>query len=510
MNKLVVDFLDRGYLLSPNIVDRLNELSKPDFLNLFNKKTKTQSRLILDEDLLMFLVEEKNSKIGEVKEFIKSEKSLADDISKDDAELVESEAAPGVIVLKEYKKVPKKRDVQDFVEHYRSRYNSLKNILLNRVELVNSISISRILNKKERENVSLIGLVFDKSYTKNNNLMLTIEDITGSIKVLANKGKESYNLCKDIVLDEVIGVKGVVGNKIIFLNSVFFPNTPSNKIIKKSNEDVNVAFISDIHVGSVNFLRDNFLRFVSWLNGELGDLEQKEFAKKIKYLFIIGDAVDGVGVYPGQEEFLDIKDVVEQYNELAKLLDMIRKDVTIIICGGQHDTLRLDEPQPKLDRTYAGELFRLPNIVSVSNPSLVNIGKNEIFEGFDILMYHGASFHHYKDNVESLRKNDATNNPSFILQYLLQKRHLAPTHGSVSFIPDAKEDFLVIERVPDVLASGEMHRPDVSNFNNIITINCSCWQSKTPFEEKIGSNPDPCKVPVLNLKTREIRIIGFG
>src|SRR3989344_7403948 len=114
MNKLVVDFLDRGYLLSPNIVDRLNELSKPDFLNLFNKKTKTQSRLILDEDLLMFLVEEKNSKIGEVKEFIKSEKSLADDIFKDDAELVESEAAPGVIVLKEYKKVPKKRDVQDF------------------------------------------------------------------------------------------------------------------------------------------------------------------------------------------------------------------------------------------------------------------------------------------------------------------------------------------------------------------------------------------------------------
>ncbi len=510
MNKLVVDFLDKGYLLSPDIVDRLNELGEPDSLNLFNKKTEIESPLILDKNLFMLLVEEEDSKIENVKEFIKNQKTVGEDLAKDDIEFVESEAVNGVIVLKEYKKAPKKRAVQDFVEHYRSRYNSLKNILLNRVELRDPISISRILNKKERENVSLIGLVFDKSYTKNNNLMLTIEDITGSIKVLVNKGKESYNLCKDIVLDEVIGVKGVVGNKIIFLNSVFFPNTPSNKTIKRSNEDVNVAFISDIHIGSVNFLKENFLKFISWLNGELGDLEQKEFAKKIKYLFVIGDAVDGVGVYPGQEEFLEIKDVVEQYSELAKLLDMIRKDVTIIICGGQHDTLRLDEPQPKLDMIYAGELFRLPNIISVSNPSLVNIGKNESFEGFDILMYHGASFHHYKDNVESLRKVNATNNPSFILQYLLQKRHLAPTHGSVSFIPDAKEDFLVIEKVPDVLVSGEMHRPDVSNFNNILTINCSCWQSKTPFEEKIGSNPDPCKVPVLNLKNREIKIMNFS
>lgn len=510
MNKLVVDFLDKGYLLSPNIVDRLNELGRSDFLNLLNKKANTKNILILDEKLFTFLVKEEDSRLEDVKELTKSERAIEDALAEDDAELVENKAVPGVIILKEYKKVPKKREVQDFVEHYRSRYNSLKNILLNRVELSNSISINRILSKKERENVSLIGLVVDKNYTKNNNLMLTIEDITGSIKVLVNKGKESYNLCKDIVLDEVIGVKGVVGNKIIFLNSVFFPNTPSNKVVKKGNEDVNVAFISDIHVGSVNFLRENFLRFISWLNGELGDLEQREFAKKIKYLFIIGDAVDGVGVYPGQEEFLDIKDVVEQYNELSKLLDMIRKDITIIICGGQHDTLRLDEPQPRLDRSYAGGLFSLSNLISVSNPSLINIGRNEVFEGFDILMYHGASFHHYKDSVESLRKNDATNNPSFILQYLLQKRHLAPTHGSVSFIPDPKEDFLVIERVPDVIVSGEMHRPDISNFNNILTINCSCWQSKTPFEEKIGSNPDPCKVPVFNLKTREIKIIGFG
>ena len=38
----------------------------------------------------------------------------------------------------------------------------------------------------------------------------------------------------------------------------------------------------------------------------------------------------------------------------------------------------------------------------------------------------------------------------------------------------------------------------------------SCWQSTTPFEEKVGNHPDPCKVPVLNLQTGAIKIIDFS
>jgi len=30
-----------------------------------------------------------------------------------------------------------------------------------------------------------------------------------------------------------------------------------------------------------------------------------------------------------------------------------------------------------------------------------------------------------------------------------------------------------------------------------------------PFEEKVGNIPDPCKVPLFNLKSREIKIIDF-
>jgi hypothetical protein len=50
----------------------------------------------------------------------------------------------------------------------------------------------------------------------------------------------------------------------------------------------------------------------------------------------------------------------------------------------------------------------------------------------------------------------------------------------------------------------------LSFLSNILLVASSCWQSITPFEEKVGNNPDPCKVPLLNLKTREIKILDFS
>ena len=46
--------------------------------------------------------------------------------------------------------------------------------------------------------------------------------------------------------------------------------------------------------------------------------------------------------------------------------------------------------------------------------------------------------------------------------------------------------------------------------NNILLVASSCWQSITPFEEKVGNVPDPCKVPLFNLKSREVKIVDFS
>ena len=69
---------------------------------------------------------------------------------------------------------------------------------------------------------------------------------------------------------------------------------------------------------------------------------------------------------------------------------------------------------------------------------------------------------------------------------------------------------MVIEEVPDILCIGEVHRVDIERYKGTLIITGSCWQSKTDFEEKVGNIPDPCKVPVFNLKTHEIKVLDFS
>ena len=139
----------------------------------------------------------------------------------------------------------------------------------------------------------------------------------------------------------------------------------------------------------------------------------------------------------------------------------------------------------------------------------MNIHSSKDFQGFNILIYHGYGFHYFIDNIDSLRNGNARDNPNLVLKYLLQRRHLSPTHGSTLYVPGA-EDYLVIGNLPDFIVTGELHRSDVSSYNNITLINCSCWQAKTDFQEKTGNNPDPSKVPIVNLKTREVKMMKFG
>ncbi len=96
-----------------------------------------------------------------------------------------------------------------------------------------------------------------------------------------------------------------------------------------------------------------------------------------------------------------------------------------------------------------------------------------------------------------------------IIHFLLKKRHLAPTHTSTPYYPYEK-DMLVIRKAPDIFVSGHIHKSAISSYNGILTISCSCWQSKTAYQEKFGHEPDPCKVPILNLKTGKINMLDFS
>jgi len=523
--KIVNFFLNKNILISYDILQILKEkadldgfyktiiegIRSTDFLFL-NKDLNNIINMYKSIDINWFDLEKsrvlfekgKNKKIYEKFLGYLSEKKETPKIE------IEKEEEK-VKIITSYNEDSKKRDIQDFVQYFNARYKAIEKILKNRQEMRNITSINRLIGKKDKENISIIGLVKDKRTTKNNNLILTVEDPTSSIKVLVNKNKpDLFEQAKEIVLDEVIGVVGVNGENIVFANNILWPDIPTNRELKKSSDEAYAIFLSDLHVGSKNFLPDDFNKFIKWIRGEIGNEKQKEISKKVRYIFILGDLVDGCGIYPEQDKELITKDIYQQYEECANLLKQIPSDIHLIICPGNHDAMRIAEPQPPLYRDFAGPIYRIKNAIMVSNPSLINIHSSKNFSGFDVLLYHGYSFDFFVANCDSIRNKGGYNRADLIMKFLLKRRHLAPTHTSNLYIPDVEKDPLVIETVPDFFATGHIHKSIASNYRNITMICGSCWQSKTTFQEKVGHNPEPSRVPIVNLQTRDVKILRFG
>jgi DNA polymerase II small subunit len=253
------------------------------------------------------------------------------------------------------------------------------------------------------------------------------------------------------------------------------------------------------------------VKFIDWINGKAGSPEQREIAKKLGYLFIVGDVVDGVGIYPSQEKDLVIKDVYEQFRVFNEYIKRIPKRVQIIICPGNHDGVRLAEPQPQFSKEFVKELYEMENVTLVSNPSYIRIHAVNGFSGLIVLMYHGYSFDHYCLDVQSLRNAGGYGRVDKVVEFLLKKRHLAPTHGSSLFVPTSKDD-MVIDLVPDVITTGHIHNLKTSVYKYVNIITCSCFQRLTgeTYAERLGHTPTPGLVPILNIKTRKVNVMNFN
>lgn len=419
-----------------------------------------------------------------------------------------------VKIVWQYDDKPRKRAINDFISYFNARFKALESLLRQRQELVNTTSIARVQNKKDRETVSIIGIVSDKQVTKNENIILTLEDRTGSTKVIVSKGKaDVYALARDTVRDEVIGITGTTGgNNAIFANTLVFPDIPVISELKKYPKEAYVAVLSCVHVGSKGFMRDAFERFITWLNANTGNPEEDAIARKVCCVIIAGDVVDGIGIYPQQENELSILDISAQYTEFARLISRIPKDLPIIICPGNHDAGRISEPQPPLNKKYARPVYELPNTILLCNPCMVNLGQDEHFPGFDVLIYHGFSFDDYGEIVPSIKNSgrNISERAPLIMKFLLQRRHLAPEHSTTLYIPDPEKDPLVIEKVPDIFVAGHIHKSNAAAYRGVTLVCASCFQEKTSFQEKVGHEPDPGVVPLVNLNTRQVFFKNFS
>ena len=422
------------------------------------------------------------------------------------------EKANKVKVLWEYQTDYTKRKIQDFVNYFNARYKFLEKLLIQRPEMQNITSIARLINKTDKETVSVIGMVSEKRLTKNENLIISIEDNTGRISAVFSKNKpDLFAQAKDLVLDEVIGVVASTGENILFANNLLFPDVPLQTELKKAPDEVYAIVLSDLHVGSIWFQEEKFNKFLKWINCETGDETQKEIARKVKYIIMPGDMVDGVGIYPGMEEHLTITDVHEQYKECARLLKQIPSHIPLIISPGNHDVGRIAEPQPLLSKEYAQPLWDLPNVIMTCNPAFINIHASEDFPGFNILTYHGYSYDYYAQEVDSIKSSGLhlSDRVGLVMKFMLQRRHLAPSHATTLYIPDPKKDPLVIETIPDLFISGHVHKAAVTSYRGVSIICGSCWQSQTDFQDKVGHAAEPGKIPLINLKTRQIKLLKF-
>lgn len=140
------------------------------------------------------------------------------------------------------------------------------------------------------------------------------------------------------------------------------------------------------------------------------------------------------------------------------------------------------------------------NSVMVGNPAWVSL------HGVNFLIYHGRSFDDLIATMPGLNRQKST--PSMIK--LLQKRHLAPVYGGRTAISPEQQDYLVIEKIPDVFHCGHMHVYGYERYRNVEVVNSGTFQETTIFMRRLGVKPTPGIVPVLDLQTRKVRVIHFA
>ncbi|MFC4359813.1 DNA-directed DNA polymerase II small subunit [Halobium salinum] len=382
-------------------------------------------------------------------------------------------------------------EYKQFVRVFRDRYERLSKQLRGRV---NHRPAEAIQSMPGRSDAEMIGLVNDIRSTASGHWLVELEDTTGVFPCLVMKDKDIASLVDELLMDECIAVSGTLADDagILFVDDIYFPDVPRNYRPSTADRHVQAALISDVHVGSQEFVADAWSRFTSWLH--------TDEAEAVEYLLIAGDMVEGVGVYPNQDEELDIIDIYEQYERFSEHLKEVPGDMEIVMIPGNHDAVRLAEPQPGFDDELRG-IMSAHDARFTGNPSTVTL------EGVSILMYHGVSI----DEVIAELPEEKANydEPHKAMYQLLKKRHVAPQYGGHMRLAPEEKDYLAMDTVPDVFHTGHVHKIGWGKYHNVLAVNSGCWQAQTDFQKSVNIDPDVAHAPILDLDTLDMTVRKF-
>jgi DNA polymerase II small subunit len=391
--------------------------------------------------------------------------------------------------------------IDEYLEYFQDRFHRLSQLLRRRMDSRSAGSLRDAFRAHPRSRVKVLCMVTEKRESKHG-VFLRVEDPEVTTTVLIPQAASSRLLekAKSILPDQVVCLCLLKGRRnSLTVEDVLLPDVPQRQP-RTAGEPVWVALISDLHVGSREFMSDEFSRFTQWLNGKYGDSSLRDIAGGVKYVVIAGDIVDGVGIYPNQMKELAIQDVFKQYDMAARFLEQIPEYIELVVIPGNHDATRKALPQPALAKEYAAPLYETRTPLSLGNPATVSI------HGIRFLLYHGRSL----DDVLATAADMNFHSPERAMRLLLQSRHLAPSYGQRTLIAPERRDHLVIDEVPDIFHTGHVHVMKHDSYRGTLMVNSGAWQKQTVYQRNLGLVPTPAIIPVVNLQTRRVVTIDFS
>jgi len=339
------------------------------------------------------------------------------------------------------------------------------------------------------------GLLMSKR-SKKNGLELAIDDYTGIMTAMVvneDTKKQAASLAMDsMVMLELENGKGVPGMAV---KSIMTPDIPDH-LPNRSKSESYAVLISDLHVGSKYFMEAEFLKFIEWLSSTDDDI-----VRKIKFLCVGGDLIDGIGIFPNQDKELIEMDAAKQMSHVTKLLARVPKHIKMLVIPGNHDPGRRALPQPAIPKKdlFGDHLYGLENCTMLGNPAFVELN------GVKLLMYHGQSL----DDIIATTPGLSYSKPAEAMKVLLKARHLSPVYGERTPVAPEQEDMMVITEVPDIFHSGHVHVVDVQSYRGTLVVNSGAWQAQTRFQQTMGIMPTPGIAILVNLTTLQPYLHDF-
>ena len=396
-------------------------------------------------------------------------------------------------------------NVSDFVDHFQDRFARIREIIKSHGNgfsgMIGSIgSIKQYMGGRE---LAVVGMIYDKVVTAKGNIMITLEDESGTVKALfmkpARRQKDEQNEIFDaaskLMKDDVVAVKGKTWNAFVIANRILWPDVPIHQP-NISEDDIAIAMVSDVHVGHKLFMEKEFSKFLEWINGGVDN--RKDLAEKIKYMVIAGDLVDGIGIYPDQDRELAIDDIYKQYSVFFDFLEHVPDYMEVFVIPGNHDAVQRAEPQPKVGNGFLKD-FKRENVHMMTNPCYLDL------HGVKILAYHGTSL----DSVIRGVSGCTYGAPTDAMKEILKRRHLSPVYGGNIVVP-SKDDALVINEVPDILHMGHVHKNGYDAYHGTLLVNSGAWQGRTGYQIKQGHVSSPGLLPIYETKSARLSVMDFN